>query len=90
MSIEFFAEEHEKFQSVLRGLRAESKVSQADVARSMGVSQQTAARFESGERRMDLVEIRHWCLAIGVPVEEVVRRFLEKVREASGGTAEST
>ncbi len=85
MPIEFFPEEHKEFQSVLRGLRAEQKISQAHVARSMGVSQQTAARFESGERRMDLVELRHWCLAVGVSIEEVVQRFLAKVKRKPDG-----
>ena len=71
--------DHEKFQRLLRVIRAERKVARADIARSMNISQQTAARYESGERRMDLVELRQWCLAVGVPVGEVVRRFLEAV-----------
>ena len=72
--------EREKFESILRGVRAERKVTQAQIARDMKISPQTAARYESGERRMDLVELRQWCLAVGVPVEEVVRRFLEAVK----------
>ena len=71
--------EREKFEAILRGIRAEKRVTQAHIARSMKISQQTAARYESGERRMDLVELRQWCLAVGVPVGEVVRRFLEAV-----------
>lgn len=71
----FHPDEHRKFEAVLRGVRAEQKVTQAEVAERMGVFQGRVSRFESGERRMDLVELRHWCIAVGVSLDDVVRRF---------------
>ena len=80
MTAGFHSDEHEKFQAVLRGVRAERDLTQAEVARKMSIPQGRVSRFESGQRRMDLVELRRWCLAVGVSMEEIVRRFDEAVR----------
>ena len=81
MTDNFYPDEYRKFEAILRGLRAEQKVTQAQVAERMGVFQGRVSRFESGERRMDLVELRHWCVAVGVTVEEVIRRFEAVVKD---------
>ena len=81
MADSFHPDEHRKFESVLRGVRAEKKVTQEQVAERMGVFQGRVSRFESGERRMDLVELRHWCVAVGVTLDEVVRRFEAAVKD---------
>lgn len=61
--------------SILRSLREEAQLRQVDVAGRLGRSQSYVAKYESGERRLDLFELREACTAIGVSLAEVVARF---------------
>ena len=81
MTAGFHSSEHKTFQAVLRSIRAERDLTQKQVAELMGVTQGRVSRFESGQRRMDVVELRRWCLAVGKPIAEVVQRFDEAVRQ---------
>jgi transcriptional regulator with XRE-family HTH domain len=61
--------------SLLRTIREEAGVRQADLAKRLGVGQSVVSKFESGERRLDLLELRQVCAALGVPLVELVKRF---------------
>ncbi|QTA79816.1 HTH domain-containing protein, Cro/C1-type [Desulfonema limicola] len=37
--------------------------------------QSFVSKYESGERRLDLIELRYICRAIGTSLEEFVRKF---------------
>jgi DNA-binding XRE family transcriptional regulator len=50
----------------LRALRAERGVLQIELARKLGVPQQYVSRYESGETRMDVVQLWRYCRALGV------------------------
>jgi transcriptional regulator with XRE-family HTH domain len=63
--------------SVLRDLRLEANLRQADVAQHLGAPQSVVSKIESGERTADAVEIYEICAALGVSMTEFVRR-LEK------------
>ncbi len=55
---------------------------QVDVATRLGVPQSFVSKYESGERRLDLVELQQVCAAIGISLKEFVRRFEESTSEA--------
>jgi len=48
---------------------------QADLAAKLKQSQSFVSKYESGERRLDLLELRQICNAIGLSLGEFVRRF---------------
>lgn len=50
-------------------------LTQEDVADRLGSTQSFVSKCERGERRLDLVEVQSWCLAIGVPLSDFVARF---------------
>jgi transcriptional regulator with XRE-family HTH domain len=50
-----------------------------DLARRIGQPQSFVSKYESGERRLDLVELREICDAVGVSLEVFVRRFEESL-----------
>ena len=50
----------------LRALRADRGLLQAELARKLGVPQQYISRYESGEARMDIVQLWRYCRALGV------------------------
>jgi transcriptional regulator with XRE-family HTH domain len=67
-------------QALLRSIRHEAGLRQTDLAERLGQPQSFVSKFESGERRLDLIELRQVCSAIGISLEEFVRRFEESVR----------
>ncbi len=70
--------------SLLRAIREEKGLHQTDVADALGCNQSFVSKYEAGARRLDLLELKKVCDAIGVELTEVVRRFegaLEKAQE---------
>jgi len=45
------------------------------LAVKLGQPQSFISKYESGERRLDLLEIRQICHAVGIPLNEFVERF---------------
>ncbi len=55
---ETYAEHYQLFANRLRQARLEAGLSQEEVAHQLGVSQSFVSRSESGERRVDVVELQ--------------------------------
>jgi len=53
---------------------------QEDLAGKLGQPQSFVSRYESGERRVDLLELRAICRAVGVSISDFVRQFEEDER----------
>lgn len=54
------------FLTLLRGIREASRLRQADLAKRLGRGQATVSKVESGDRRLDVIELRAWLGALGV------------------------
>jgi len=67
--------EQRRLQALLREVRQEAGLRQIDLAKRLGQPQSFISKYESGERRLDLPELREVCKAIGVPLTEFVRKF---------------
>jgi transcriptional regulator with XRE-family HTH domain len=67
--------ESEKLAALLRSVRSESGLTQAQVAERLALPQSFVSKYESGERRLDLVELRQICKALGISLVDFVRRF---------------
>ena len=63
--------------SLLREMRVEAGLTQADLAARIEKDQAYVSRYESGQRRLDVLEVRETCQAIGISLEDFVKR-LEK------------
>ena len=61
--------------AVLREMRAESGMTQGALAKRLGRPQSYVSKYESGERRLDLVELEEIALAVGSTLSAVVNRF---------------
>jgi transcriptional regulator with XRE-family HTH domain len=57
------------------GRYAKDRLTQTDVAKASGYPQSFVSKYESGERRLDLLELGDVRVAIGVPLVEFVKRF---------------
>jgi transcriptional regulator with XRE-family HTH domain len=61
--------------SLLRQLRRQAGLRQVDVARALGKPQAFVSYYESGARRLDLLELRQVCRIFGISLVNFVRRF---------------
>lgn len=64
--------------ALLREVRLEAGLTQVELAARIEKDQAYVSRYESGQRRLDVLEVREICQAIGITLEGFVRR-LEKV-----------
>lgn len=62
---------------LLRQIRREANLSQAEVAQRLGLPQSFVSKYELGERRLDVLEIRQICKAVGISLEDFVRKLEE-------------
>lgn len=67
--------EHNRLTALLRQLREEAGLTQTDLAERLKVSQTWISKYENGERRLDLVQLRQVCNALGTTAAEVVGRW---------------
>ena len=64
---------------LLKEVRLEAGLKQEDLARRLNRPQSFVSKYESGERRLGLLELRTICLALGLSLEEFVNRFEQVV-----------
>lgn len=69
-----------RFLECLRETREAAGLTQADVAERLHQTQSFVSKCERGERRMDLVELREFCSAMGTTLDKFVRCFERKAR----------
>jgi transcriptional regulator with XRE-family HTH domain len=65
----------EKLQELLREVRTKAGFSQVELAKKLGRPQSFVSKYESGERRLDLVELREICKALKISLTDFVKRF---------------
>jgi transcriptional regulator with XRE-family HTH domain len=73
-------------QSLLRDLRIEAGLRQSDIAERMAIPQSMVSKYESGERRLDILEIRALCNLLGVTLSDFVRRLENNLKETDRET----
>jgi len=67
-----YSSEYQRLCSLLRQLRHEAGLTQVQVAARLGVPQSFVSKYESGERRLDVVELGHVAGALEATVREVL------------------
>lgn len=72
----------EHLRTVLRQVRLDAGLRQVDLAARLGQPQSFVSKYETGERRLDILELRAVCGAVGVSLEDFVRRLEELLHEA--------
>jgi transcriptional regulator with XRE-family HTH domain len=70
-----FSAGQERLLQLLRETREKAGVTQAELAKRLGVPQSFVSKIESGERRVDLVELQSICKALDVSLVKFVREF---------------
>jgi transcriptional regulator with XRE-family HTH domain len=60
---------------LLKQVRIEAGLRQVDLAARLKQPQSYISKYESGERRLDLLELNQVCKACGLSLVEFVKRF---------------
>ena len=69
--------EQARLQCLLKSLRKKAGLRQVDLAERLGQPQSFVSKFESGERRLDVLELRQVCQILGVSLEQFAARLEE-------------
>ena len=57
----------------LKVAREGAGLTQAELAERLGMSQSQVSKCERGERRLDVIELREWCMALGVGLPAFIK-----------------
>jgi transcriptional regulator with XRE-family HTH domain len=65
------------FLRLLCRVRIEAELPRCNWRKSWGVTQARISKYEQGERRIDMLELKTICDAMKLPLTEFARRFVE-------------
>lgn len=79
MDKSIFSREYDVFLRRLRDARRRAGLTQVQLAERLGQTQSFVSKCERGERRLDIVETRAFCMAIGVPFSRFIAEFDQEI-----------
>ena len=68
-------------ESLLKEMRINSGLRQADVAIALGVQQSMLSKYEVGERRLYILEIRRLCKLFKISLEDFIKLLEMRLKE---------
>ena len=81
MEKSIFSDDYTLFLQLVRSARKHAGLTQEDVAQRLGKTQSFVSKCERGERRLDIVDVREFCRAIGTTLPEFVANFEKALGE---------
>jgi len=75
------SENQKKLQRLLRDLREAKNLRQEDVAEELEVPQSFVSKIESGERRLDILELRDVCSVLGIGLAKFCKQLEEAISD---------
>jgi transcriptional regulator with XRE-family HTH domain len=70
-----YTADYQTFLKLLYQLRIEKGLRQIDLAQLLDVHQSFVSKYESGERRLDIIEVKQICTCLGVNLVNFSERF---------------
>lgn len=68
-------------QATLKELRVQAGITQLELAKCIGKPQSYVSKYESGERKLDFIEVRSVSRCLGLTLEDFVKYFEGKLNE---------
>lgn len=69
------------FLQCLKDARLQSKMTQQELATILGCGQSYVSKYEQGQKRLDIIEIRNICLCLGISLPELISDFEQRLSE---------
>ena len=79
MEKSIYTRDYAAMRAVLRDIRRAANVTQIELAEKLGTTQSFVTKCERGDRRLDLVQVRTICQALGTTLPEFVRQWEERL-----------
>jgi len=73
--------QHKKVIYLLKELRKKSALRQVEMAKQLDVPQSFVSKYESGERNLDILELRQICQVMGISLQDFVKKLEEELNE---------
>ena len=71
-----------KLYTLLKKFRQDKGIRQVELAGKLGVPQSFVSKYESGDRRLDVLELRQVCDAIGISLQEFIQELENSLNES--------
>lgn len=81
MDKSLYSQRQVELQRLLRHLRKKADLRQQDVADLIGEPQSFVSKYESGERRLDVLELREVCQVLGISLAQFVAQLEKRLRD---------
>jgi transcriptional regulator with XRE-family HTH domain len=81
MEKSIFTDEYAVLLTLLREARQAAGLSQVQLAERLGQSQSFVSKMEQGDRRLDLIQLRTICRALGTTLPRFVEKFEERLNQ---------
>ena len=78
-----FTPEYTAFRDLLRELRVEKGLTQVQLSAALDMPQSFVSKFEIGERRLDLIEVRMVCESLGLSLPAFAKRLEARLTRSS-------
>src|SRR5580704_3082237 len=79
MEKSIFTPEQKVFEQLLREYRTEAGLTQGQLAERLATLQTIVSNIEIGERRLDILELRQVCKALGVTLRDFVDKLEDRL-----------
>ena len=79
MEKSIYTREYNALRRLLREVRRSAGISQAELAARLGETQSEVSKYERGERRLDMVQLRSLCTALGTPLADFVATWEDRL-----------
>lgn len=79
MEKSIFTREHRVFTELLRETREAAGITQVELAERLEQTQSYISKVERGDRRLDIVQLRHVCVALGTTLPALITEFEKRV-----------
>ncbi len=74
--------QRQKLQELLRQFRKKNRIRQVELAEKLNVPQSFISKYEIGERKLDILELRQVCFALNISLKEFIQELEESLNEA--------
>lgn len=87
MSKSIFTTEYAVLRDLLRELRTERGLTQVQLSETLGMPQSFVSKYETGERRLDVIELREVCKSLGTTLAAFAKKLEARLPESKKGGA---
>ena len=77
-----YTQQYGLFLAALRDARESAGLLQSELAARLNVDQPFVSKCESGQRRLDFIEVREWCAALGITLNDLTTSFEQTMLRA--------